>query len=403
MASTENTPTLVIIGAGAAGTLLGLELSTLLKKVKGLKVILIDNKDFSEFTPSIINVIMQPTPEAIHSRLKEICPKLETMFSGTGVTIIRGKVTEVTQKEVKLDNQDNIIFTHLIICTGSSYSSPFKTSFEVQTIDQRYEELINIRADIDSSSKILCIGGGPVGVEMVGEISSCLSSKEITLFHSKEALVEKIPGNLGPEIKKCLEQSINKNKVEVILNEKAMPEKRDGKEIYISNIPKKVYEPDYVIKGGGIKPNSEIMNNNFSECLDDRGFIIVDNFFKVNGQESIYAIGDVNNIKEPKLYFTAHMQAVTLSKNIESELTGGKPPVQYKGSKNSYVVSVGPSHGLASISEGTIVMKGISVDFLKTRRGSRIAGFMKYAIEKASLSGYVSQPMNQLFYYTMTQ
>lgn len=96
---TEQTQHYVILGAGAAGTLLALELSKISYPI--FRVTLIDNKEFHEFTPSIVNVLLQPTTGQMRSRLNTVCPKLSEMFKGTKVNLVKGVVESITAEEGK--------------------------------------------------------------------------------------------------------------------------------------------------------------------------------------------------------------------------------------------------------------------------------------------------------------
>ena len=51
---------------------------------------------------------------------------------------------------------------------------------------EKYHELADL---LKEKEKILIIGGGPVGVELAGEISEKYSDKEITLVHSQSQLI----------------------------------------------------------------------------------------------------------------------------------------------------------------------------------------------------------------------
>ncbi|KAJ9071737.1 hypothetical protein DSO57_1033992 [Entomophthora muscae] len=390
----------VILGAGAAGTLLALELSKITSP--SFRITLIDNKDFHEFTPSIINVLLQPTTAELRSRLNSICPLLAEMFKDTRVEVIKGVIKSVTTEEVILQDT-KVPYTHLAICTGSSYSAPYKLSLDIETVEQRYDDLLESRNAIESTESILCIGGGPVGVEMVGELAARYPEKSITLVHSKPELLEKIPGNLGADAKASFEEEYaHKAVVKVILDEKALPSS-NGDGSYVTSKTNQELHPGHVIFSRGIAPNSEFMTANFPDCLDDQKYIRVDEFFQVLDQTNIYAIGDVSNNPDPKLFFTAHMQAMHLCKNINAQLSG-KQPAPYKGSRISYAVSLGPEVGLLSFSDGILTIRGVRrMLFKKARRGSRLAMFSKHMIEKVSLTGLPASAMNNILYYTTTK
>jgi pyruvate/2-oxoglutarate dehydrogenase complex dihydrolipoamide dehydrogenase (E3) component len=69
-----------------------------------------------------------------------------------------------------LDSGERHDFDHLLICTGSSYTSPFKFSYK--TPEEAKAELAIICKAIQSAKSILIIGGGPTACEFAAEIQT---------------------------------------------------------------------------------------------------------------------------------------------------------------------------------------------------------------------------------------
>lgn len=78
-----------------------------------------------------------------------------------------------------------------------------------------------------------------------------------------------------------------------------------------------------VISDATIKPpiirvaigSNKMMNAHFANKLDELGRIRVDATFKMEGSDSIYAIGDCANVPEGKLGYLADKQAAALASN----------------------------------------------------------------------------------------
>lgn len=66
---------------------------------------------------------------------------------------------------------ERIDYDYLVICTGAGYSHPIKESYE-ETIklNQRTQRLENTRKEIKEAQSILVVGGGPNGVEAMGNL-----------------------------------------------------------------------------------------------------------------------------------------------------------------------------------------------------------------------------------------
>ena len=75
--------------------------------------------------------------------------------------------------------------------------------------------LICITFQINAAKDIVIIGGGPVGVELAGEIATDTKEKKITLIHSKPALIDN--GPFLEKFRKQLLDALEKKGVEVLL------------------------------------------------------------------------------------------------------------------------------------------------------------------------------------------
>jgi hypothetical protein len=78
-----------------------------------------------------------------------------------------------------LDSGERHDFDHLLICTGSSYTSPFKFSYK--TPEEEKAELAIICKANQSAKSILIIGGGPTACEFAAEIQTGSMDKNKTV------------------------------------------------------------------------------------------------------------------------------------------------------------------------------------------------------------------------------
>merc|ERR1719461_97429 len=98
--------------------------------------------------------------------------------------IIQGEVSSIEKDQVKLTGvEEPIKFDYLVIATGSAYAFPFKVQKGKK--DNQMKVYEKIAEEIDKAKKILIVGGGPVGLELAGEISDKYDKKkEVTILHS---------------------------------------------------------------------------------------------------------------------------------------------------------------------------------------------------------------------------
>ena len=67
------------------------------------------------------------------------------------------------------------------------------------------------------SNKIVVIGGGPVGVELVGELATDYPDKKVTLMHNREQILDE---RLSRKFIKKIQDGLKALKVETILGER---------------------------------------------------------------------------------------------------------------------------------------------------------------------------------------
>lgn len=290
---------IVIIGGGFAGSYCAKNLE------KDFDVTLIDTKNFFEFTPSVLRVLVEP------EHLKEIQILHKDYLRNT--KFVHGNVDKISNESVFVANK-KYDYNYLIITSGSSYTSPFKKENVIHP--NRGIELKNYAKELEKSKKILIVGGGLVGVELAGEIVDKYPEKRIELIQKNERLIPRNNCKSSLKIEKYLE-----NKVRLRFGE----------------IFKKSQENDYdiIFFCTGIKPNSHFIKAGFE----------TDNFLRFNGKENIFVGGDVSGIKEEKTAQNAIKQAKVIVENIY-RMEKGKKLKEYKLKKRILLISLGKKRGV---------------------------------------------------------
>ncbi|CAO3652776.1 unnamed protein product [Mucor fragilis] len=386
---------LVILGGGAAGIMIAMQLA----KTKYLEITLIDNKSFYEYTPALCSVLFEASDKAFEQHFNNITFDYAPYLANLNVKFVLGKIASIKEGKVYLVDQSQAIdYDYAVICTGSSYANPWKTAApdDGSTLNSatRFDFLRQQRQKYQASHDILCIGGGPVGVETATEIACRSPTKRITLVDANENVLASAPSNVGQHAQTIIDA---KPSIRSIHKEKATEkEKRGNKSIYETDKSHTVIEADLVYNCIGVTPNSGFLDK---EWLDDKKQVVVDDTLKVRGSTNIFAVGDVNSVQEPKMFYTAHMQAVHFVKNMRRVLKNvarDELLVPYQGAKINMVVSMGPSYAVGHVS-------GINLTGwpLGTKHGSRIAAVTKYFIERITMNDLgLKIPVNNLLYYT---
>ncbi|KAG1152940.1 hypothetical protein G6F37_000653 [Rhizopus arrhizus] len=371
---------LVILGGGAAGFLIAIRVMR--SKISDIEVTLVDSKTFFEYTPALCSVLYEKSSEEFHRHFMNITFDYETVLKKLNVKFVPGKVKSLGENQVyvsvKKDELVSIDYDYLAICTGSSYADPWKPNDITHNLnlEARMTYLNEQRQAYLNAKSILIIGGGPVGVESAAEIVYRSPQKLVTLVNSGSCVLASAPQELGKYAQKIL----NSIDVKLISNEKIEKKYKDS-DVYVTDESKQEIIADLVYNCIGVKPNSEFLKESYQEWLDDKGYIQVEKTLNVKGKSNVFALGDINNLGEAKLYYTAHMQAMHFVRNLSRVLNGQKM-VPYQNAKPAMFISMGPYYGVGTVSGIRFTGWPFTQD-----KGSKLAAWIKYIIEKINVQG----------------
>ena len=303
---------IVIVGGGFCGSYCARKLE------KKFDVTLIDLKDYFEFTPGIPHVVCDiDHRDKIRVNHKDYLKR---------ANIIVDNVKKIDKGHIKLGSE-TIEYDYLILSSGSTYRSPFKS--DVVTAVSRSEDLVNFHNEIEKAEHILVIGGGLVGVEMAAELLVC-TNKKVTLIEQGSRLLKRNPEKVGDYAKEFL----LKKGCEIIFDDKVV---KFGKNKFLTEKGKKLIA-DFAFICTGIIPNK--INKIKS---DENGYIIVDEFLMVS--DNIFAGGDVVRLNEERTAQNSRRHAQVICKNIVN-CANAKPLVSYVSKKTPLVISLGPRNGI---------------------------------------------------------
>ncbi len=321
---------LVIIGGGFAGSKITKSLED------NFDTTLIDTKDYFEYTPGVLEAIVNP--ECMKSiRI------LHTSYLKKAQVVI-GKVQKISGKEVFI-NSKKIKFDYLVIASGSKYSFPFKNHDAV--LIKRASELRSHSNELYNAKNVLIIGGGFSGVELAGDIIIKYPEKNLTIVHSRDRLLERQPEKVSQYAQRFFE----KRNAKIIFNEKV---KKEKKGIYSTDKGRKI-KADIAFLCVGIVPNSEFMKLSFPNLLDKKGYIIVNEFLQLKNHKNIFVAGDITGIKEEKTAQNALEYADIVIENL-GRLEKKRPLRKYRFENKGMLISLGPKKGI--FSKGNFILFG---------------------------------------------
>jgi len=329
----------IIIGGGFAGAYAAQHLE------KEYMVTLIDEKDYFEFTPSVLRTIVEP------SHIKKI--QVLHRHYLKRAHIIMGCVKEVREHELTLKNGKKLSFDYLVITSGSRYNLPIKEKDIVTAT--RAAHLRDCYKQLCEAKKVVIIGGGLVGVELAAEIAEHYSDKEVTIVHSRDKLMQRN----HPKTIRYATKFLEKHNVNIIYNER-VSERKKG--YVLTNKGTKI-EDDMVFLCTGIRPNGDFLKKHFPSKVNEKHQIKVNAYLQVVDIPHMFVAGDVTDRQEEKTAQNAEKEAMAIVHNLKA-VEKGDVPTEYISHKRPMVISLGKTKGIMECK--SFVLTGLLPGLLKS-------------------------------------
>ncbi len=331
----------VILGGGFCGALV----AKLLDKRKNTEVVLIDKKDYFEYTPSIHKVIFNS------SYFKKISVPFSHFLKNTRV--VTGKLKQVTPEFVEVD-EEKITFDYLIISSGIDYPVFLENKENVCVLKSGIEAA-QMGAKIISQEHILIIGGGLIGTEIAGELVSKTKGKRLVIVHSHDRLLERNPIKASNYAQKFLE----KNGAQIIFGERVVDHKGNT---FITDKSRNI-DAESAFWCAGIKCNPWFMQGFSNSIFTERKALKVNEFLQLEGYQNIFVGGDINSVQEEKTAQNAKRHAHLIIKNLD-RLKSNQSLIAHKPRSAPLVISLGDWTGIMTLPNGWVIT-GIVPGILK--------------------------------------
>jgi len=278
----------VIIGGGAGG-------NTAAEKLRengyGGKIILVSRESYLPIDRPKLSKSFGFGIEKITLRKKEFYDELFILLK-LGIS-----ATEVdpTSKIVTLDNGEKLKYSKLIIATGTHPRSIPIPGINLKNVYylRTYDDYKSIETAVVSDEKknLVIIGSSFIGMEV-----SAISAKKanVSVIGMEKVPFERILGEkVGTVFQKLHEKEGVKFYMQSAITE-IKPSETDssiGSAVVLQDGTE--IKADVIVVGAGVIPSTEFLKNSTGFTLERDGSIKVNENFKVEGLEDVYAIGDI--------------------------------------------------------------------------------------------------------------
>jgi apoptosis-inducing factor 2 len=331
---------IVIYGAGMAGAMLASRLA------EDFDVTVVAPTNYFEVPMAMPRLMVQPgfAEKAVIS-ISEALPKVQH---------IQGRLAKLTSAGGLVDGSDGarrmVTGDISVLATGSRFAGELVRALS-GSIDERKAVFHRLEASLSSARKILIVGGGPVGVEMAGEIVETWPGRSVTIVESGARIL----GGTEKSASIHAAEFLRQRGVMLLTGERIeSPSPGDGVSIEpgeARTTSGKLIDYDVILWCIGGRPNTEYLRDHFSGRLDTDGRVRVTRRLLMEGEDRVFALGDITNLKENKMALHINGQLRVAEANIRAVALGKTPPKTYKAKTGNpmMAVSLGSRAGVAFI------------------------------------------------------
>ena len=263
--------------------------------------------------------------------------------------VVHGTALAVRGTTVSVTGAGDIDADHLVLATGTAYPFPAKHLESCAAIARARIE--RAHANLERAGRVLVVGAGDVGVELVGEITSAFPGIEVVLLEAEERILPN--RDYLPELRQSIDRQLAGRGVEIITGDTLawLPPIDPGvlSPFRVTTTGGRRLEADMWFRAHGASAATGFLGEDYDEIRRYDGTIRVDDRLRVVGHPGVWAIGDITDVRETKRADAARAHARVVAANIRSLIAGGSPDAVYAPRPEHVVLPLGPDGGASQI------------------------------------------------------
>ena len=239
--------------------------------------------------------------------------KSSESYTNENISLVLGKKVVSIEREkglVKLEDNSEILYSHLVIATGARALMPgIQGIGDTQNLFvlRNAEDAIQIRAGLDGSKqKVLIIGGGFIGLEIAASIRKL--GAEVCVLEREERILSRVTSEQMSEFFTSLHED---NGVRIYNRKNVESIEFDGSRNQVKCSDQSQFEADVIVVGVGVHVNLELARE---AGLEINNGIVVDSHTRTN-DPNIYAIGDCTFHHNP--HYDRHVRLESVQNAVD--------------------------------------------------------------------------------------
>ena len=280
----------------------------------------------------------------------------ERVFFPYDRLLTRGRVVQdwarrVSPSRVQLSPFEYIDADYLVLATGTAY--PFPAKFLEDETSVATARLERLRDALTRSERVLLVGGGAVGVELAGELTSAFGHLRVTVVDMADDLLT--VGDFLPDLRESIRSQLIERDVELITGAELafLPPTDVGTygPFTVETTKRVPIEAQVWFRCYGARPITSYLDEELAAARKPDGRLRVTDHLTVVGQERVFAIGDVTDVPESKRARAAIDHAGVVAQSIRDLMEGRRPSARYVPAPERIVLPLGPDGGASQVEQ----------------------------------------------------
>ncbi|KAJ7507969.1 FAD/NAD-P-binding domain-containing protein [Mycena galericulata] len=242
-------------------------------------------------------------------------------------SVVHGAAAQILPDKVVLQSGESIPYEYLVMATGTGLL-PVKSRTKAEGV--AFANALQDR--VKESTNIAVVGGGASGVQLATDAKEFYPSKNITLIHSRDQLMNRF----HPQLHEVVLEKLKAAGINVILGQRVkIPSTgsfpTSGPAYNVELADGRLIPADIAISCIGAVPLSSPMESLSPASIDSSKFILVKPTLQIKDERypKVFAIGDVAATGGNKNARSGAVQAQVAVANIKSLIHGTEPTAEY--------------------------------------------------------------------------